>query len=185
MSLVSGSAITSFQFSWWTRGDLDGFFGLFVDNLIQLILITVLCTGLLGMPNELVFGRILPGVAISLLIGNLFYAWQAKRLSLATGKATTALPYGVNTVSLFAFVLFVMLPVVKTTGNAELAWRMGLAACFGSGIIEFAGAWIAGRVKKVTPRCRHRAGLESGAYGCRCVDGCYAGKCLSADTLPV
>ncbi len=152
MSLVSGSAITSFQFSWWTRGDLDGFFGLFVDNLIQLILITVLCTGLLGMPNELVFGRILPGVAISLLIGNLFYAWQAKRLSLATGKATTALPYGVNTVSLFAFVLFVMLPVVKTTGNAELAWRMGLAACFGSGIIEFAGAWIAGRVKKVTPR---------------------------------
>jgi len=92
MSLVSESAITSFQFSWWTRGDLDGFFGLFVDNLIQLILITVLCTGLLGMPNELVFGRILPGVAISLLIGNLFYAWQAKRLSLATGKATTALP---------------------------------------------------------------------------------------------
>jgi len=140
------------QFSWWTGGDLDGFFGLFVDNLIQLILITVLCTGLLGMPNELVFGRVLPGVAISLLIGNLFYAWQAKQLSIARGEAATALPYGVNTVSLFAYVLFVMLPVVKMTGDSELAWRMGLAACFGSGVIELAGAWIAGRVKRVTPR---------------------------------
>lgn len=25
------------QFYWWRKGDLDGFFGLFVDNLIQLI----------------------------------------------------------------------------------------------------------------------------------------------------
>lgn len=147
------------SFSWWTRGDLDGFFGLFVDNLIQLILITVLCTGLLGMPAELVFGRILPGVAVSLLVGNLFYAWQARRLSLATGQPATALPYGVNTVSLFAYVLFVMLPVVKTTGNAELAWQMGLVACFGSGMIELAGAWIGGRVKRITPRAAMLATL--------------------------
>ncbi len=140
------------NFSWWTRGDLDGFFGLFVDNLIQLILITLLCTTLLGMPNELVFGRILPGVAISLLIGNLFYAWQAKQLSITSGHKATALPYGVNTVSLFAYVLFVMLPVIKMTGDVELAWQMGLAACFGSGLIEFAGAWLGSRIKQITPR---------------------------------
>lgn len=147
------------SFSWWTRGDLDGFFGLFVDNLIQLILITVLCTGLFGMSAELVFGRILPGVAVSLLVGNLFYAWQARRLSLATGQPATALPYGVNTVSLFAYVLFVMLPVVKATGNAELAWQMGLVACFGSGVIELAGAWIGGWVKRITPRAAMLATL--------------------------
>jgi len=141
-----------FQFSWWSRGDLDGFFGLFVDNLIQLILITVLCSQLLGMPDTLVFGRILPGVAISLLVGNLFYAWQAKRLAVETGRATTALPYGVNTVSLFAYVLFVMLPVVRMTGDTELAWQMGLAACLGSGVIELAGSWVAGWVKQITPR---------------------------------
>jgi len=141
-----------FRFSWWSRGDLDGFFGLFVDNLIQLILITLLCGQLLGMPDTLLFGRILPGVAVSLLVGNLFYAWQAKRLSQATGRAATALPYGVNTVSLFAYILFVMLPVVRMTGDTELAWQMGLAACLGSGLIELAGSWIAGRVKQITPR---------------------------------
>ncbi|OIQ02994.1 MAG: permease [Zetaproteobacteria bacterium CG06_land_8_20_14_3_00_59_53] len=139
-------------FRWWHRGDLDGFFGLFVDNLIQLILIVQLCTFVLGMPADLVYGRILPGVAVSLLLGNLFYAWQARRLHERTGRPATALPYGVNTISLFAFVLFVMLPVVKTTGDAALAWQMGLAACLGSGLIELGGAWIAARVKRITPR---------------------------------
>ncbi len=143
---------SEFTFRWWSRGDLDGFFGLFVDNLIQLILIVSLCSGLLGMPDELVFARILPGVAISLLLGNLFYAWQARRLSIARGSMATALPYGINTVSLFAYVLFIMLPIVKSTGDAELAWQMGLAACLGSGVIELAGSWVAGYVKRVTPR---------------------------------
>ena len=139
-------------FNWWRRGDLDGFFGLFVDNLIQLILIVTLCTAVLGMPDALVFERILPGVAVSLLLGNLFYAWQARALSLSTGRNFTALPYGVNTVSLFAYILFVMLPVVKSTGDAELAWQLGLAACLGSGLIELGGAFVAGWVKRVTPR---------------------------------
>lgn len=138
---------------WWHKGDLDGFFGLFVDNLIQLILIVVLCTQVLGMPDELVYGRILPGVAVSLLVGNLFYALQARALMRASGQASaTALPYGINTVSLFAYILFVMLPVVKATGDAQLAWQLGLAACLGSGLIEFCGAFVAGWVKRVTPR---------------------------------
>ena len=146
------ASVQAQPFRWWHRGDLDGFFGLFVDNLIQLILIVTLCTHVLSMPGELVYGRILPGVAVSLLLGNLFYAWQAKQLHLRTGRAATALPYGVNTVSLFAFVLFVMLPVVKQTNDPKLAWQMGLAACLGSGLIELGGAWVAARVKRVTPR---------------------------------
>ncbi len=141
------------EFKWWASGDLDGFFGLFIDNIIQLILIVVLCKFAVGLPDELVIGRIMPGVAVSLLIGNIFYAWQAKRLSDKTGQGrVTALPYGINTVSLFAYVLFVMKPVMDQTGDADLAWRVGLVACFGSGVIEIGGAFIVGWVKKVTPR---------------------------------
>ena len=44
------------QFRWWHKGDLDGFFGLFVDNLIQLILIVVLCGAILHMPGEMIYG---------------------------------------------------------------------------------------------------------------------------------
>ena len=57
---------------WFVRGDIDGFFGLFIDNLVQLILIDLLCREVCGMPAELVAGRILPGAAASILLGNLF-----------------------------------------------------------------------------------------------------------------
>jgi AGZA family xanthine/uracil permease-like MFS transporter len=35
---------------WFVRGDIDGFFGLFVDNLLQLMLIAVLCGQVCGLP---------------------------------------------------------------------------------------------------------------------------------------
>ena len=96
---------------WFVRGDLDGFFGLAIDNLVQLLLIDTLCTTVLGFPPALVHGRILPGAAVSILVGNLFYSWQARRLALRTGRSDVcALPYGINTVSLFAHVFLVMLP---------------------------------------------------------------------------
>jgi AGZA family xanthine/uracil permease-like MFS transporter len=51
---------------WFVRKDIDGFFGLMIDNLIQLILIVSLCRELIHLPDEYVFGRILPGAAISI-----------------------------------------------------------------------------------------------------------------------
>ncbi|MGR8929505.1 MAG: NCS2 family permease [Gammaproteobacteria bacterium] len=162
------------QFSWWHKGDLDGFFGLFVDNLIQLILIVVLCGATLQMPNEMIFGRILPGVAVSLLIGNVFYAFQARRIALETAHMNvTALPYGVNTVSLFAFILFVMKPVLDQSHDVELAWKVGLAACLCSGVIEFSGAFIAGWVKQVTPRAALLATLAGIAITFISMDFCF------------
>ena len=97
---------------WWVRGDLDGFLGLGLDNLIQILLIVSLCRGVLGYPDALIFGSILPATGISLVVGNVAYAVQAHRLGRAEGRSDrTALPYGINTVSLFAYVFLVMLPV--------------------------------------------------------------------------
>ncbi|HET9158633.1 MAG TPA: hypothetical protein VFN91_18300, partial [Myxococcaceae bacterium] len=71
---------------WFVRGDIDGFFGLALDNLVQLLVLSELCRTVLGFPEALVYGRILPGAAVSILLGNLFYAWQAMRLARATGR---------------------------------------------------------------------------------------------------
>ena len=65
----------------FTRGDLDGFFGLFVDNLLQLMLIGLLGPVVCGFTPDLIAERILPGAALSVLFGNLFYAHQARRLA--------------------------------------------------------------------------------------------------------
>lgn len=145
----------------FTAGDVDGFFGLAVDNLIQFLLILGLCTGVLGFPLDLVLRTVLPGAALSIVVGNLFYAWQAQRLSAASGRRdVTALPYGINTVSLFAYVFLVMLPVklaaqgggMSEADAARLAWQLGLAACLLCGLIELAGAVVAESVRRVTPR---------------------------------
>src|SRR4029450_5864520 len=96
---------------WIVRGDIDGFFGLAVDNLVQLLLIDTLCRGVLGFPADLVYGRILPGAAISVLVGTVASALQANQLAARTGRTDVcALPYGINTVSLFAHVFLIMLP---------------------------------------------------------------------------
>jgi len=48
---------------WFVRGDIDGFFGLALDNLVQLLLIRrAVFAGLLGFSDALLYGRVLPGV---------------------------------------------------------------------------------------------------------------------------
>jgi AGZA family xanthine/uracil permease-like MFS transporter len=139
--------------SWFVRKDLDGFFGLMIDNLIQQVLIVSLCRELIGLPDGYIFGRILPGAALSILVGNLFYSWQARQLARETGREdVTALPYGINTVSLFAFIFFIMLPIYQETKDPVWAWKVGLVACFLNGVIEIAAAFVADRVRRVTPR---------------------------------
>lgn len=138
---------------WFVKEDLDGFFGLALDNFIQFVLIVTLGKAVCGFPDELLFGRILPGAAVSLLWGNAFYAWQARRIARKTGRSdVTALPYGINTVSLFAYIFFIIGPVYQQTHDVELAWRVGLLACFVSGVIEFVGSFIAEQVRQWTPR---------------------------------
>lgn len=135
------------------KRDIDGFFGLAIDNLIQVLLIVALGKMLVGWTDFFIFTRILPGVAVSLIVGNWYYASQARKLAERTGRDdVTALPYGVNTVSLFAFFIFVMMPVYMESGDGELAWRVGLLACLGSGAIEFGGAFVIDWLRRITPR---------------------------------
>ena len=78
---------------WLVRGDVDGFFGLALDNLVQLLVIDLLCRTVLGFPPSLIYGRVLPAVAVSLLVGNLYYARQALSMARRTGrKDVCALP---------------------------------------------------------------------------------------------
>lgn len=157
---------------WFVRGDIDGFFGLALDNLVQLLLINTLCKDVLGFPDALLYGRVLPGAAVSLLVGNLFYARQAMALARQTGRTDVcALPYGINTVSLYAYVFLVMLPT-KLAADAQgrpdaahLAWQAGLAACFGSSLITMLGSLVAERVRRATPRAALLSTLSGIALG--------------------
>jgi adenine/guanine/hypoxanthine permease len=137
---------------WFVPGDLDGFFGLFFSGFPDLLLIAGLAP-LCGFPADLVSTRILPAVAVSIVGGNLFYAWQAHQLATRTQRRdVTAIPFGVNTPTIFAYVFFIMQPVYQRTHDAQLAWHMGIVACFLSGIVQTAGAFCTDWLRRHTPR---------------------------------
>jgi len=151
----------------FVKRDLDGFFGLLIDNLVQLIVIAELTAILCGFDRALIYGQILPAAAVSIIFGNIFYSFQARRVARREGREdVTALPYGINTPSVFAFILFIMMPVyafnrgeLGDEAAAQLAWRMGLLAAIGSGLIEFFGAFLAERIRRATPRAALLAAL--------------------------
>ncbi|HEX4320745.1 MAG TPA: hypothetical protein VHZ52_07580 [Acidobacteriaceae bacterium] len=137
---------------WFTSGDVDGFFGLFFSGFPDLLLIVGLAP-VCGFSMTFVAGRVLPGVALSVLAGNLFYAWQARRLAAKTGRGdVTAIPFGINTPTIFAYVFLIMGPVYARTHDAEMAWHAGVFASLLSGLVQTAGAFGTDWLRRHTPR---------------------------------
>lgn len=143
----------------WSSGDGEGFVAAFINNLVQLLILAPLCSSVLGFSGELIYGRILPGVAISFLVGNLFYAWQAHDLARKEGREDVcALPYGISTPGIFAHIFLVMLPaklLAEANGLPDperIAWHAGLVACTLGGGLEFSCAFFASWIRRHTPQ---------------------------------
>jgi AGZA family xanthine/uracil permease-like MFS transporter len=141
------------QVRWWVPGDWNGFFGLFTNVILNVIVLTGLCLGVVQMPDDIVFGRILPALGIALPIGNLYYAWLAYKLAQKEGRSdVTAMPYGPSVPHMFIVVFVVMLPVYLKTSDAILAWQAGLAWAFIIGVIVLAGIVVGPWIRAHTPR---------------------------------
>ncbi len=137
----------------FSRSDLSAFWALFADNLANLLIITAVCRFVLGMSDEIVFGRILPGAAVAILFGMIVYVLMARRLAAKEQRANvTALPYGISTPVMFVYLFGVIGPIYWITGDSLLAWQVGIAAGVIGGAIELLGAIIGPWLKRVTPR---------------------------------
>lgn len=137
----------------WVTGDLNAFFGLFTNVLLNVLVLSGLALYVVQMPNETVYGRILPALGIALPLGNLFYAYLAWQLARKEGRDTvTAMPYGPSVPHMFIVVFVVMLPTYLTTHDPILAWKLGLVWALIVGIIVLLGAFVGPTIRKYTPR---------------------------------
>lgn len=144
MATPSGSSPV--HYPWYRKEDTDAFFALFQNNIANFVIIAITMLGM-GFPASIVFGQVLPGAAVAVMVGNFYYAWSAARLARKENRAdVTALSYGISTPVMFVFLFGVLLPAKQLTGDAELAWKVAVAACFISGAIEAAislvGRWV-------------------------------------------
>eukprot|EP00462_Mataza_sp_D1_P021530 CAMPEP_0175126782 /NCGR_PEP_ID=MMETSP0087-20121206/4042_1 /TAXON_ID=136419 /ORGANISM="Unknown Unknown, Strain D1" /LENGTH=1057 /DNA_ID=CAMNT_0016408727 /DNA_START=145 /DNA_END=3320 /DNA_ORIENTATION=+ len=136
----------------FVKGDIDAFLGIFINSIIQLMLVTTLCQTALG-GTDLAATRILPGIGVTTLLGNSLFCFQANKIRDRDGvRSLTAQPYGINVVLLLSYTLLIMLPVYKQTNDVSQAWQAGLFSCFLTGVIEVVGAFLMTWVRAFIPR---------------------------------
>lgn len=137
----------------WTPGDWNALFGLGTNVLVNLLVMTGLLKFVVGLPDELTFGRILPAVGLMLFLGNMYYAWMGWKLAKREGRADVcALPSGPSVPHMFIVVFVIMLPILGQTGDPVKAWEAGLAWVFLQGFILIGGSLVAPYIRKITPR---------------------------------
>lgn len=142
-----------FHYPVFSRNDLSAFWALFTDNLTNLIVLSGICKFVFKMPDEIVFGRIVPGAAVAILLGVCVYTYLAKRLAEKERRNdVTALPYGISTPVMFVYLFGVIGPIYWSTNDAALAWQIGIGAGFMGGIVAGLGAFVGPFLKKITPR---------------------------------
>jgi AGZA family xanthine/uracil permease-like MFS transporter len=137
----------------WTRGDTNAFFGLAFNILVNVLTLTALMIGVVGIPAGDVLGTVLPALGVALVLGNVYYTYLARRLSRREGRTdVTALPYGPSVPHMFIVVFVIMLPIFLATGDPMRAWSAGLAWAFIIGLIVLIGAFVGPFIRRVTPR---------------------------------
>jgi AGZA family xanthine/uracil permease-like MFS transporter len=153
---TASTAQQPFQIRWWVPGDWNAFFGLFTNVALNVIVLSGLVLGVIEMPGDVVFGRILPALGIALPLGNLWYTYLAVQLAKKEGRDdVTAMPYGPSVPHMFIVVFLIMLPIKLANPGPNgwlLAWQAGLAWCFVIGVIVLIGAFIGPTIRKYTPR---------------------------------
>ncbi|MCL7713333.1 hypothetical protein [Stenotrophomonas mori] len=146
---------------WFVAGDLNGFFGLVVDNLSILGFIAMALVGIFQFPAEVVFGRMFPGTAFGVLVGNLLYTLMARRLAARTGRAdVTAMPLGLDAPTSIGMALLVLGPAfagfkqqgLDPQAAAIATWQLGMAALVIMGLLKLVLSFFGEAVTRALPR---------------------------------
>ncbi len=137
----------------WVPGDWNAFFGFGTNILVNLLTLTALLRFVLKMPDDIVFGRILPATGLMLCLSTLYYAWLAHRLAKQTGRDDVcALPSGVSVPHMFVVTFVIMLPIALSTGDPVKGWEAGLTWVFIQSFVLMIGGFIGPLIRRITPR---------------------------------
>ena len=136
-----------------------------LDNVGDMILMASLLV-VLGFPRAFVIGKMIPGTAVGVMVGDLIYTVMAFRLAKRTQKQVTAMPLGLDTPSTFGMVFLILGPAfaraIKPVADgglglaaeaaAQHAWFIGIAMILASGIFKLLCAVVSGSIRRAVPR---------------------------------
>src|SRR3954470_21897086 len=137
----------------WTTGDWNAFFGFGTNILVNMLTLTALLRYVIKMPDDIIFGRILPATGLMLCLSTLYYAYLAYKLAKSTGRTDVcALPSGISVPHMFVVVFVIMLPIALKTGDPVKGWEAGLTWVFVQSFVLMIGGFVAPVIRRITPR---------------------------------
>jgi AGZA family xanthine/uracil permease-like MFS transporter len=137
----------------WSPGDWNAYFGFGTNILVNLLTLTGLLRFVVKMPDELVFGRILPATGLMMFLSTMYYARLAYKIAQKTGRTDVcALPSGISVPHMFIVVFVIMLPIATSTGDPVKGWEAGLTWVCVQSFVLMAGGFIAPYIRRITPR---------------------------------
>src|SRR5678815_3846167 len=111
--------MSSFRYRWAAPGDINAFFGLMLDNVMNLVILAGILIYVYGFPETLVYTRMFPGTALGVMFGDLVYTWLAFRLARKEGRSdVTAMPLGLDAPSTIGMAFTVLGPCLLYTSDA-------------------------------------------------------------------
>lgn len=112
---------TNIKIPFFSTGDIGGLTYTITNNIVNYLIVIATLSGVLAWPDEIVYGRVIPGMSIGLLLSGLYYAYMAYKLGKKEGRAdVTALPSGISTPAMFVILYGVIMPLHYALGDPEL-----------------------------------------------------------------
>ena len=147
------------RYRWAAPGDVNAFFGLMLDNVVNLALLAGILVFGFGFPADLVYTRMFPGTALGVMVGDLIYTWLAIRLARTTGRDdVTAMPLGIDSPSTIGMAVAVLGPAfiaakarMPVDAAAILAWQVGMATIVLIGVFKIGMSFVGDHVRRLIP----------------------------------
>ena len=147
------------RYRWAAPGDVNAFFGLMLDNVVNLALLAGILVFGFGFPADLVYTRMFPGTALGVMIGDLIYTRMAFRLARTSGRDdVTAMPLGIDSPSTIGMAVAVLGPAfiaakarMPADAAAVLAWQVGMATVVLIGVFKVGMSFVGEHVRRLIP----------------------------------
>lgn len=112
---------------WFKTGDVDATIGVFFDGFTKIIVGVSVLTGVLGLSDEMVFGKLVCSIGLTAFLLLAFNSFYARRIGQRTGNANiTALPGGISGATFFTWLYAIIMPVFFSSGDPVLAWKVAV-----------------------------------------------------------
>lgn len=147
-------------YRWFALGDVNAFFGLMLDNVVNLVILAGILVHVFGFPEDIVYGRMFPGTALGVLFGDVVYTWLAFRLAKKTGRQdVTAMPLGLDAPSTIGMAFAVLGPAFVVASKSGMtphdagmhAWKVGMATMVIMGVLKLGLSFVGGFLQRLVP----------------------------------